>query len=226
VNEPEETVNTWAKEMKEQRRGRWMEMEHKSGKVRDLTITGNGSSIGGEFNRVRIMGERDVNGDLTCNHLSVMGTICVSGQAKSKWTRVRGQIDVDGDFNGEVVKILGQLSVKGDCNSEAFKVRGTFHIGGLLNAGRIEVRLFGPCEAKEIGGGQIHIKRNLPVTVGYKHLTVETVEGDDIRLECTRAKVVRGNRVEIGPGCEIDLVEYKDHYRQSRQASVKESKRV
>jgi cytoskeletal protein CcmA (bactofilin family) len=203
-----------------------MEMGHKSAKDGNLTMTGNGSSLGGEFNRVRIMGERDVEGDLTCNHLRVMGTVCVRGQATSKWTRVMGNIDVDGDFHGEVVKILGQLSVKGDCNAEAFKVRGTFHIGGLLNAGRIEVRLFGPCEVKEIGGGQIHIERNLSVTSDYKHLTVETVEGDDIRLECTRAKVVRGNRVEIGPGCEIDLVEYKDHYRQSRQASVKESKRV
>lgn len=202
-------------------------MEGKYAGARNLIMTGNGSSNGGEFNRVKIMGESDVNGDLTCRQLRVMGTVNVHGETKSKLTRVVGEVDVDGHFHGDVVKIVGQLSVKGDCNAEVFKLRGTFNIGGLLNAGRIQVRLFGPTVAQEIGGGQIEVKRNLPMSVSsYKHLTVDSVEGDDIRLEYTRAKVVRGNRVNIGPGCEIDLVEYKDHYQQSKQARVNESNRV
>lgn len=39
----------------------------------------------------------------------------------------------------------------------------------------------------------------------------ETIEGDDIHLELTRARVVRGNNVSIGSGCDIDLVEYKNN---------------
>ena len=96
----------------------------------------------------------------------------------------------------------------------------------MLNSGKIEVRLLGPCEAMEIGGGQIHIKGILHGIGAHKYLTVDTVEGDNIRLECTHAKVVRGKRVEIGPGCDIDLVEYTDVFRQSRQAIVKSSQRV
>jgi len=166
--------------------------EHKSSNERDMTITGNGSAKGGQYNRVKIMGEGAIDGYLTCNRL----------------------------------RVLGQLTVKGDCTAESFHVLGAFTIDGLLNSGKIEVHLFGPCEVKEIGGGQIHIKRRLLGTAAYKHLTVDTVEGDDIRLEGTRAKVVRGNRVAIGPGCDIDLVEYKDDYHQSPRANVRESKRI
>lgn len=191
----------------------------------DLYMTGKGSSNGGEFKKIRIVGESDVAGNITCTQIRVMGTMLVRGRVRSVRTHIMGQLDVDGDFNGEVIKVLGQLSVGGDCNSESFKVRGTFTIGGLLNAGKIEVCLFGPCEAKEIGGEKIRVKRNLlPDTT--KHLTVETVEGDDIRLEFTRAKVVRGNRVEIGPGCEIELIEYKEHYRQSNHSNVTEARRI
>ncbi|MCL6576409.1 hypothetical protein [Kyrpidia sp.] len=41
---------------------------------------------------------------------------------------------------------------------------------------------------------------------------METIEGDDIYLENTRARVVRGTRVQIGPGCQIGLLEYSEDF--------------
>lgn len=64
------------------------------------------------------------------------------------------------------------------------------------------------------------------LNAGTNVLTTEIVEGDDIHLEHTRAKVVRGNRVTLGPGCEVDLVEYKEHFHQDKSAKVMASRKV
>jgi cytoskeletal protein CcmA (bactofilin family) len=184
-----------------------MNMSEQTRRIKNLTMTGNATSHGGEFRRVRITGEGAVDGNLMCHHM-----------------RVVGEIDVGGDLHSEVIKVVGQLSVKGDCDAESFNVRGAFTVGGQLNAGKIEVRLFGPCQVTEMGGGQIRVKRNLPGRSNAKYLVADTVEGDNIQLECTRARVVRGNRVEIGPGCDIELVEYQSDLRKSPKANVKESR--
>jgi hypothetical protein len=49
---------------------------------------------------------------------------------------------------------------------------------------------------------------------------VDTIEGDDIYLEHTTAKVMRGDTVDIGDGCEIDLVEYRTDLKKTPDASV------
>jgi cytoskeletal protein CcmA (bactofilin family) len=53
-----------------------------------------------------------------------------------------------------------------------------------------------------------------------KELTADIIEGDDVYLENTQAKVVRGNNIELGPDCEIELVEYKDSFKQDEKADV------
>jgi hypothetical protein len=57
-------------------------------------------------------------------------------------------------------------------------------------------------------------------------LDTETIEGDDIYLEYTRVKVVRGSNVKIGKGCEIELVEYENNFQQDREAKVNDSKKI
>jgi len=56
---------------------------------------------------------------------------------------------------------------------------------------------------------------------GHGSLEAETIEGDDIYLEATKAQVVRGKRVIIGEGCEIDTVEYSDSLEVDDSATVK-----
>ncbi|WKB34651.1 hypothetical protein QS257_11765 [Terrilactibacillus sp. S3-3] len=45
-------------------------------------------------------------------------------------------------------------------------------------------------------------------------------------LEDTTAKVVRGNRVVIGPGCKIESVEYQSDYSKADDAEVNAVKQV
>ena len=55
---------------------------------------------------------------------------------------------------------------------------------------------------------------------GHSELVADIIEGDDIYLENTHAKVVRGNNITLGPGCEIAFVEYKNDFKQDKEATV------
>lgn len=57
-------------------------------------------------------------------------------------------------------------------------------------------------------------------------LRCSIIEGDDIYLEDTRSKIVRGNNVTIGRGCEIELVEYKNEIHIYDDQCAKEIKKV
>ena len=57
-------------------------------------------------------------------------------------------------------------------------------------------------------------------------LTTDVIEGDDIYLEYTKAKIVRGKDIELGQGCEIGLIEYKDSYKQDEKAVVNNYKKM
>lgn len=175
----------------------------------DWIVTGQSTIHGGTYRRVGITGEAVINDTLTCERM-----------------KLTGRLDASGDLHADEIKVLGELSVKGNCSSESIQVRGTIAVEGLLNTGNLEIRLYGPSKAKEIGGSVIRVKKNLRGLAKYKHLTVDTLEGDDIRVEYTRAKIVRGKHVEIGPGCDIEMVEYKENYSVSRKANVKEFRKV
>ena len=58
------------------------------------------------------------------------------------------------------------------------------------------------------------------ITGGHSELVTDLIEGDDIYLENTHAKVARGNNITLGPGCEIGIVEYKNDFKQDKAAEV------
>ena len=214
----------------------------------DLKIYGSGSSAGGKFNRVTIMGEGRINGDVDCINLKIYGegevngnlkaedTVDIKGQTeikgdlKAKNIKIQGEIEVDGDLFVDEAKITGNIRADRDCNAEIFTLEGGFTIDGLLNADMLKINLYWPSKAREIGGSEITIKKdgklsflglkNMIQPSGHNELTVDIIEGDDIYLENTAAKVVRGNNITIGSGCKIELVEYKESFKQDKGAEI------
>ncbi len=181
-----------------------------------------------------INGEAIVKGGLESNFMSINGQLDIDGDANVKEVKIRGTINADGSLISEKIDLLGNINVKHDCNSEIFKSRGVFVIGGLLNANNIDINLFGKCQVKEIGGETIQIRRMqkelfnrflkyiVAEFVFTGQLVTETIEGDDIYIEYTTAKIVRGNNVKIGKGCDIGLVEYKNSFEQDKSSRIKE----
>ncbi|GGE01842.1 cell shape determination protein CcmA [Paenibacillus nasutitermitis] len=198
-----------------------------------LKITGTGSASGGVFDSIRITGEAEIHGDtesdsLVCTGNSVIsgsftarsarmvGEIVVNGDLRASRLSLLGQLKITGNAKGGLFKIKGQLDVGGECEAEGFRIDGAFQINGLLSADQVEVGMYGPCYAKEVGGERIKVKRakwqgikELFTRAGAVQMRTETIEGDSVYVEYTKADVIRGNNVVIGPACDIGLVEYR-----------------
>jgi cytoskeletal protein CcmA (bactofilin family) len=159
-----------------------------------------------------VSGSATFEDDLVVGNMTVSGTADVRGSLKADVLKVAGSTTISGRLDAERVEIRGTTKVGGDVQAEVFDAQGVFSVGGLLNAGTISIRLYGGCDAHDIGGERIEVALGktwafLPF-FGERNLTADTIEGDVVILENTRAKVVRGGDVRIGDGCEIDLVEY------------------
>lgn len=186
--------------------------------------------------RFDVAGETTIKGKVDAEEIKVKGQAHVYGYVICKELNVIGATTIEGDLTSDAIEIKGATTIKGDCEAEDFQARGGFDIQGLLNAGQIHVRLYGKCQAKEIGGETIRIEKDgldfslvkwLKSILHYTNeLVADTIEGDDIYLENTKAKVVRGNNVIVGPGCQIDLVEYKNQFEQKEKSTVKEHKKI
>lgn len=212
----------------------------------NLKLVGTTTASGGRFANVKITGEAVLAGDTECRNLACMGNIEVKGNLRADNVKLTGEcqvggsltasriqavgdIQVDGALRGDRLKLTGSVRMQGNCDAEALRVSGAIDADGLVNAEDVQVRMHGPCRAREIGGGVITVKRSRSVAVksifmpkGIIAMTADLIEGDTVILEHTRAAVVRGNRVTLGTGCEIGRVEYRDALEVGGKARVKE----
>jgi cytoskeletal protein CcmA (bactofilin family) len=168
---------------------------------------------------MKINGNTKITGKINSTTIAVDGRGSFQRDVYFNKMTISGMSSIGGNVKGEELKIQGRMSVEGNCEVEEFKSDGQFTIGELLSAEKIEIYTYGECKAKEIGGQSITVKQksnfflDLIKSVKSVKLSVHVVEGDDIYLENTKAKVVRGNRIVIGENCEIDLVEFKETFK-------------
>lgn len=176
---------------------------------------------------VKVFGEAEIKGNMSANEMLIMGNMTIGGMSELKKIKILGTLDSGEGLTGDEAVIKGTVSVKGDVEYENFDLHGGLEVKGLLNADRIKIVLrFGDSTVEEIGGGKITIKRKsafLSFGDNDASLTVKVIEGDEIFLENTKADFVRGNKVKVGSGCQIGLVEYTNEFTQDVPSSVKMS---
>jgi cytoskeletal protein CcmA (bactofilin family) len=93
---------------------------------------------------------------------------------------------------------------------------------------------------KEIGGETINIRKDTPnkqygILIklliwlsGGKHgkLTVDWIEGTNVYVEDTEAKIIRGEKIVIGPRCRVESIEYSESLDIDAQAEVLSHNRI
>ncbi|HZG75360.1 MAG TPA: hypothetical protein VEZ72_05835 [Paenibacillus sp.] len=208
----------------------------------NVKITGTGTASGGDFGSVVITGEAIVQGDLRCERFALRGTCTVEGGLSGKRLRLLGEAAIEGDLTADDLRLTGridargalrcrtlvargQCAAEGGVEAERLQARGALSVAGLLNAGHAEIRLHGPSRVRDIGGGTIEVRRgglSWFAGGGASELVAQTIEGDDVYLEHTRADVVRGKRIELGPGCRVGRVEYAEAFARHKSAEVRE----
>ncbi|WP_028551452.1 hypothetical protein [Paenibacillus sp. UNC451MF] len=201
----------------------------------DFEINGKGGVKGHLYAKAAaISGSCHIDGNVEVEKFKVSGEVKVDGDLTYGELECSGSTRVKGSVTGDHVRVEGGFHIDGDSEAETFTVQGVFQIGGLLNAGNVDITMYGPCRAQEIGGEKITVRRSglksllnpfLPKFVA-KQLTVDTIEGDEIELEYTTAKMVRGSRITIGPGCIIDRVEYKQAFHPDKSAKIQDAKQI
>lgn len=184
-----------------------------------------------------VIGTTTIKGTLDADRFKIFGTARVLGDATVKDFTIDGTVTIQGAVKSETVGLRGTTTIHGDCNAEKFECKGSFTIDGLLNAGKIDITLYGSAKAREIGGENVRVRKetgpfaNVVNAILQKFdrqqvLVADTIEGDEVVLEFTKARIVRGNYVRLGQGCEVELVEYKGTLDQAPGAVVKEAKKV
>lgn len=207
----------------------------------DLGVSGSAHVDGAiKANSIHVSGYAHFGGTIDTQSLKISGAADCDGDANCKHLKVSGAFKCGGNLVSESIDISGGLDVSKDINAESFFAEGNFKTNGMINAGTIDVKVhYSKSIAKEIGGSKISIKKgdgalsmNFFTSFARSVLSMgnpviletESIEGEDIYLEYTTAKVVRGNVVRLGPGCMIDLVEYKTSLEKASDCIVKEEK--
>ncbi|MEJ8544703.1 polymer-forming cytoskeletal protein [Brevibacillus borstelensis] len=185
--------------------------------------------------RIKVNGTASFLGNVHADNVKVYGTCDIEGNLTCREVLVSGSFGISGTVSGESIEIQGSVSIGHDCEAEYFRGRGGFSVEGLLNAGTIDIELYGKARAREIGGEKITVKQGRMFGIsklissffsGAHELHAGTIEGDEIKLEFTRAKVVRGKNVVIGEGCEIEEVEYTNDFKILQDAKVRSYRKI
>lgn len=176
----------------------------------------------------KVSGSAKFNGNVEVEQIKISGASKIEYNLTGKDIRISGSARIGGKLKGENVKISGSVAVGGDCEAEEFNARGGFNIGGLLNAENIEIQLGEKCTVKEVWGKNIKVCNSLDVGIKlfgifvrrHGKLYTDVIEGDDIDIENTNAKIVRGKNVKIGEDCCIETVEYEESINVHEEAKV------
>ncbi len=196
---------------------------------KEIKISGSGKIDGNVAcdGEIKISGSGVVVGNVRASAVRTSGSSKFDKNVKCDEFKITGAGKVLGDIDCTNLMILGAASLANASASERAYISGAAKVSGLLNAESVEINLNGGCNINEIGCTNLTVKRhsgednvkvkifNLPIITinnggGKGNLTAGTVEGDDIDIEYTSAKVVRGARVRIGKGCNIERVEYSE----------------
>ncbi len=202
------------------------------GAVRCGSLEVNGSfKIGKDC---EIHGDLEVNGSFKveggpCSvggSAEIDGSFAVEGPLNVGKLEADGSVKIEGGIRATEIEVDGVLKSDGAVQAERFRAKGSVSIDGLLNAESVELLLSGEDLIESIGGGSVTVRRgdsSFGLFVRKRpHLVTNLIEADEIDLEYTDARTVRGVNVRIGPECVIDRVEYSGSLYVDPNASVRE----
>ncbi len=191
---------------------------------------------------VKIAGTQTIEGSLKAKEITSAGSLKVAEDVEAEKFLSRGGFEIGGLLSAEEIKIElggGKVTEIGGTRIEVRRRGGAFW--GWRRAPRVHIHLERGPEGlsetlesifEELGhiGEEVERAVGLGQAFGWSrgsgYLEADTIEGDEIFLENTRARVVRGKKVQIGEGCEIELIEYSESLEIAPGAQVKEQKKA
>jgi cytoskeletal protein CcmA (bactofilin family) len=213
----------------------------------DITIMGESHMSGGGYGFVKILGNASTQEDMEAERIKVVGSgefrsvkageIKVTGNArfmgalKVTSLEISGSVDTLSTVKAQSIKVYGSLTATEEVSAEKFHAKGLIKLTSL-NADDILIEPAENCRVHEVGGEKVQVKPLGMFRLGFfgfnhaKRLESDTIEADRIELSNTTARIVKGNQVIIGPGCNIEIVEYQDTIEVDGNSTVKNQVKV
>ncbi len=170
-------------------------------------------------------GASDVSGTVECSELFKCSGATGVGGVDAMNVRMSGASKSRGDVTARrEIHTSGSVTVMGNLMAERINGSGSVKVKGNINAESFVFEMSASASnssAESIGGTLIEIRRKEPEYGVFNSIinslfnggspsqfTVDEIEGDKVSLTGVRARVVRGNDINIGDDCEIERVEY------------------
>lgn len=189
------------------------------------SVSGHGSL---ETDLLETSGSLVVDGDLRVGDMKSSGSVDVSGDIEVRGLgKTSGALRIGGRLTGKNAAGSGGLRIGSEVALDQLSWSGAVHCPGLVSADAVDLQMAGESQIGELAGSSITVRPGVGWRFGRPpRLLVGEVSGDDIRLENTVAQVVRGDRVTIGPRCQIERLEYREQLEVSPEATVGDTVRI
>lgn len=159
-----------------------------------------------------ISGNFEVNGKTQANEITVSGSAKFRDKVNVKeLLKISGSTTFEDSVEAKEIRSSGSLRSRKDMKAEKIRFTGAFTIDDLLKADDIYLTIKNKSKVKHIEGDSITVERSKEGTTSSSNtfLDVETIKGKTIALEVTKADLVEGGTVKIGPKCQINKVKGK-----------------
>lgn len=179
--------------------------------------------------------------DLTASHVDVLGHFKTAGSITTLGLKVSGECSIAQSCLAAKVDILGSLRVRSlqaervhssgylsaadDITAGTFWAKGALRLNSLTAAESVEIRLSARSIIDQIRtDGAVKVKGASTgfhfLTGPFQRLDCRLIEGAVVELERTKAEVVCGKRIVIGPGCNIQEVRYSEYLQIDKRSKV------
>lgn len=188
---------------------------------------------------LKLSGDFKNEGSIKADRFIASGKVENEKTISADSMKLSGVFTAQSDVKTSKLKASGKMDVKGNLKADKARITGMILNDGGIDVDDLHIDIAtGMCsEVKNIKGKEIQIERKLrnPIITLFKKIVkskagvitvAEAIEGEDIKLEYTIAKRVTGRRINIGKGCQIELVQYSDSVEVSPKATVRTKEQV
>ncbi|WP_028543787.1 polymer-forming cytoskeletal protein [Paenibacillus taiwanensis] len=122
--------------------------------AQNMRIMGSSTASGGTYNKVSIMGDGEVTGDINCHKFSCSGTAVVLGHTIADETSVQGTLRAEGNLETRKLSVQGEANTLGHVLVQEASINGMFNVSQSLRGERLKIRggvtIHGNCEVERL----------------------------------------------------------------------------
>lgn len=163
-----------------------------------------------EADETKVAGACAFEGGVTTDVFHSSGSVRVARTLTADRVESSGSLEVVADLTADEIVASGSLKVGGSLRADRLHASGSLVVAGPLVADDVDVELGGSSRVGDVQADEVRVKVTGGLFRSRGDLQAGTIQAESVYLEGTTAKLVRGDRVTIGPHCRIQAVEAEE----------------